>query len=88
MPKRTGSGEVLIRPTVRTERNTQAQTSEEESVDHHSRSDGSRATSGSPRVEATPYLMREVPAIDVAVEELLAATPFWSLLIRAGYTWW
>ena len=88
MPKRTQSGEVLIRPRACTDCNAQVPISEEENVDPQSKAEGSSTTNGSPRVEATPYLTREVPAIDVAVEELLAASPFWSLLICAGYTWW
>lgn len=88
MPKRTRSGEVLIRPPVGPECNAHVQALEENIVDNQPRPQENSVTSGSPRLEANTYLVGEVPAIDVAAEELLATNPFWSLLLSSGYTWW
>ena len=43
---------------------------------------------GVPVVEPATYQVQEAPAVDWAAEELLKASPFWALLIQAGYTWW
>ena len=87
MPKRTRSGEVLISPPEYSERDAQIPASEETTVDHQPRSEASPVTSGNPGLGTTAHLAGEVLAIDVAAAELLAASPFWALLLRAGYTW-
>ena len=46
------------------------------------------ATSGGSTPPVVNRQFEELPHADVAAEELLAASPFWALLLRAGYTWW
>ena len=46
------------------------------------------ATSGNLAPEVATLKLEEALPADVAAEELLAASPFWALLLRADYTWW
>ena len=88
MPKRKRPDEVLVSPPEYSESDVQIPASEETTGDHQPRSEASSVTSGNPGLGTTAHLAGEVPAIDVAAAELLAASPFWALLLRAGYTWW
>ena len=87
MPKRNRSGEILIGPSAPSESNNPLPVSEERNVDGQARLVGGLVTSGIPASGAATYRADEVQALDAAAEALLAANPFWSLLIDAGYTW-
>ena len=87
MPKRKRPDEVLASPPGYSESDAPIPVLEETTSDHQPRSEANSVTSGNPGLGTTAHLAGEVPAIDVAATELLAASPFWALLLRACYTW-
>ena len=88
MTKRARSEESMIELSLSQECDTPGTAGERVTAGTQERTGGQSATSGSltPKVATLKY--EEVPPADVAAEELLAASPFWALLLRAGYTWW
>ena len=88
MTKRTRDGEVLIKPPSIPEYSAPAQASAGETVPNPPRYEERPGTRGNPACEVATYKVEDRPAVDVAAEELLASSPFWSLLLQAGFTWW
>ena len=88
MPKGTRSGRVLVNSPPVQKGNGQATTSEVGNVRNQQRLEEGVVPRGIPVVEPATYQVHETQAVDWATEELLRASPFWALLIHAGYTWW
>ena len=87
MPKRKRPDEVMVSLPEYSESDVPSPASEETTGDHQPRSEANSVTSGNPSLGTAAHLAGEVPVIDVAAAYLLAASPFWALLLRAGYTW-
>ena len=88
MPKRKRSEEIMIGSQASPESSNTVQSSEEESVVGQPGLVEGVDTSGSPSTAAVTDRVEGVQALDAAAEALLASSPFWALLMDAGYTWW
>lgn len=88
MPKRKHSEEILVGPSLHTEPKDPSQASEGGTVEAQPAWVEGLITSGNPGIDATTSQVDEIQALDSAAEELLATSPFWALLMDAGYTWW
>ena len=88
MPKRKRSKEVLIGSQASPEPINTVQSSEEGIVVGQPWLVEGLATSGNPATATVTDRVEGVQALDAAAEALLASSPFWALLMDAGYTWW
>ena len=88
MPKRTRSGEVLIESSPAPKGNGQTTTAYAGTGCNQQRLGEGDVPCGILVVEPTAQQVQGTHAVDWAAEELLRTSPFWALLIRAGYTWW
>ena len=88
MPKRKRADEGVIDKPSEAEDIVRDSDSESGTVNSQPGSEERSVPSGSPETYTEPQWERALQAIDAAAQELLEASPFWALLIRAGYTWW
>ena len=88
MPKRKRSEETLIESQEWPESSNIVQSSEEETVVGQPGLVEGVAPSGSPVTVVVTDRVEGVQSLDAAAEALLASSPFWALLMDAGYTWW
>ena len=88
MPKRKRSEEDPIGSQAISESNYTDQPSEEETVVGQPRAAEEVATSGSSVNVAETGRVQGSQSLDATAEALLASSPFWALLMDAGYTWW
>ena len=88
MTKRKRSEEIPIRSQAFPESIYAVQSSEEGTVVGQPGLVERVATSGSPTTAAATDQVEGVQSPDAAAKALLASSPFWALLMEAGYTWW